>query len=298
MNEKLALIVATFLWGSSFIALKYVIQIYDPTFVIFLRMLIVLCICVFLWRWVKRFKYQKGDYKYLLSMSLAEPALYFLFEGFAMQNTSASQAGILVSCLPLLVAFLAFYLLKEQLSKAILIGFTVCLSGSLLLTFLSPSSAQAPNPWLGNGLEFLAMICAAYYTISVKHLAGRYSPLSLIGLQGLSGTLFFAPFVYFNGLPEVYNSDALLSILYLGAVVTVGAYGLYNYALIKVSVLTAAAFSNLIPIFTLFLSALILGERLNNVQWLSISIVFIGIAISQKHSTKKREPAGEEISSI
>ena len=98
MPAGLCFLIATFLWGSSFVALKAAIDIYPPSFVIFLRMLITLLICLSLWRWIKRFEYQQGDWKWLLVMSLAEPCLYFLFEGYAMQYTSASQAGIIVSC--------------------------------------------------------------------------------------------------------------------------------------------------------------------------------------------------------
>ena len=58
---------------------------------------------------------------------------------------------------------------------------------------------------------------------------------------------------------------------------------MYNYAISKVSVLTAAAYSNLIPIFTLILSAIILNEVLNLWQWLSIFVVFVGVMISQRH---------------
>ncbi len=285
MPASLCLIIATFLWGSSFIALKYAVDFYDPALVIFLRMLTTLISCAFLWRWVKRFQYQSGDWKYLLSMSLAEPCLYFLFEGYALQNTSASQAGVLVSCLPIIIAVLAFYILKEQLSKAILVGFSLCIAGSILLTLFSPSSAHAPNPVLGNFLEFLAMVCAAYYSVSLKYLSARYGPLSLIALQGISGTLFFLPFLFFVEMPEVHNSNAIVNILYLGTFVTLGGYGLYNYALSQVSVLTAAAYSNLIPIFSLLLSAIILGEELNADQWISIALVFAGIMVSQRHKS-------------
>ena len=285
MPASLCLLIATFLWGSSFVALKYTINSYDPVFVMFMRMLTTLIISLFLWRWVKRFDYHRGDWKYLLTMSLAESCLYFLFEGYALRYTSASQAGVLVSSLPLIVAFLAFYLLKERLSRAILVGFTLCIGGGLLLTYVSPSSEDASNPVLGNSLEFLAMICAAYYSVSLKRLSLRYSPLSLIALQGVSGTLFFAPFLFFTGLPEVHNNHALLSILYLGSVVTLGGYGCYNYALTKVSVLTAAAYSNLIPVFSLLLSAILLGEVLNNQQWISILIIFLGVVVSQLHKS-------------
>jgi len=73
-----------------------------------------------------------------------------------------------------------------------------------------------------------------------------------------------------------------MSILYLGSFVTLGGYGMYNYAIGKVSVLTAAAYSNLIPIFTLILSAIILGEVLDFWQWVSIFVVFAGVMISQR----------------
>ena len=285
MPASLCLLIATFLWGSSFVALKYTINVYDPIFVIFMRMFITLIACLILWRWIKRFEYKQGDWKYLLTMSLSEPCLYFLFEGYALQNTSASQAGVLVSSLPLIVAFLAYYLLKEKLSKAIFIGFGLCILGGVLLTYLSPSTDDASNPVLGNALEFMAMVCAAYYSVSLKRLSTRYSPLSLIAMQGLSGSLFFAPILCFRGLPEIHDGSALLSILYLGTFVTLGAYGFYNYALRKVSVLTAAAFSNLVPVFSLLLSAVLLGEKLNLNQWGSIFIIFLGVAISQRHKS-------------
>lgn len=87
-------------------------------------------------------------------------------------------------------------MLKEHISRAIVVGFTLCIGGSILLTLLSPSSSQAPNPLLGNFLELMAMVCAAFYTVCIKHLANRYSPLTLIALQGVSGSVFFARFYY------------------------------------------------------------------------------------------------------
>ena len=195
-------LVATFLWGSSFVALKAAIDFYPPTFVIFFRMLLTLILCLCLWRWVKRFDYQKGDWKWLLVMSLAEPCLYYLFEGYALQHTSASQAGIIVSCLPLLVAFLAFFMIQEKLSKHIIIGFSLCITGSILLSIVSPSTEQAPNALLGNTLEFAAMLCAAVYVVSTKHLLQRYSALALIALQGLAGTVFFCSvFIFYRVAP-------------------------------------------------------------------------------------------------
>ncbi|WP_354625589.1 DMT family transporter [Psychromonas sp. MME2] len=293
MPIAFCLIIATFLWGSSFVSLKFAISSYDPIFVMFFRMITTFFVCLLLWRWVKRFRYRVGDWKYLIGMSLAEPCLYFLFEGNALRYTSASQAGVIISCLPMLVAILAYFMLKERLSKAIVIGFTLCIVGSVSLTLLSPHSDNAPNPLLGNLLEFAAMLCAAYYSVSVKYLLTRYSPLSLIAIQGASGTLFFGTLLCFIDFPQHYDIDALLNIIYLGSVVTLGAYGLYNYALSKTSILKVAAYSNLTLVFSLVLSALLLGEVLNIDQWLSVGVVILGILISQLHNPLPLVPAEE-----
>jgi drug/metabolite transporter (DMT)-like permease len=299
MPAPIALLIASFLWGSSFIALKYVIGMYHPTVVIFLRMLTTLIICAtLLWPYVKRFRYQAGDWKYLVGMSLAEPCLYFLFEGYALEYTSASQAGVIVSCFPLIVAFLAFFMLKERLSKVIVIGFLFCIAGGVLLTLVSPGTSNAPNPLLGNSLEFLAMVCAGLYTVCVKHLSGRYSPIALIGLQGISGTLFFFPFLFFVELPQHLSFEGMAAIIYLGSCVTLGAYGMYNYAISKVSVLTAAAFTNLVPVFTLLLAGIMLNETLSWQQWLAISAVFLGVLIAQRHKNFETQQKPQKLDPV
>ncbi|MCE2593518.1 DMT family transporter [Motilimonas cestriensis] len=292
MPANLSLTIAMIIWGSSYIALKHAIQFYPPEWVMFLRMSITLICCACLWRWVRQFNYQSGDWKLLLLMSAAEPCLFFWFEGQALLYTSAAQAGVLVSCLPIFVAVLAWFFLKERCTSAIAVGFLFCIGGSILLSVVSNTSEHAPNPLLGNALEMGAMFFAAVYTLCVKKLSTRYSPLSLIALQGISGSLFFAPQAFAIPFPAEQDLMSLFSIVYLGAFVTIGAYGLYNYAIAKVSVLKVAAFSNLIPVFALLLAVLLLGETISLLQGLAIACIFIGVYISQQH--KKTAPAAEK----
>ena len=69
-----------------------------------------------------------------------------------MEHTSASQAGVIVSCLPLIVAVLAFFMLKERISRAIIVGFTLvsvavfCSLCSLLPLSMRPTPLLA-TPW-------------------------------------------------------------------------------------------------------------------------------------------------------
>jgi len=279
-----SLIVAMILWASSFVALKLAIRGYDPFFVIFGRMIVAsVCFSFF----IRRFRgntYQKGDLKYILFMALCEPCLYFIFEAKAIQNTTASQAGMIVAMLPLMVAVGARIFLKEIITKKTFSGFLIAIAGVCLLSFGSQPATDAPNPMLGNFLEFMAMVFATGYTVTLKRLSARYQPLFLTALQAFIGTLFFLPYLVLSpsGLPTHFDLVPALSILYLGVFITLAAYGLYNYGVSRIPASQATAFVNLIPVFTVILGWIVLGERFSGMQYGAVAIVFLGVFLSQE----------------
>ncbi|WP_455168463.1 DMT family transporter [Alkalimarinus alittae] len=272
---------ATFLWGSSFIALKIAFVEFHPAQVIFFRMLIATLCFMLVFRRLGNVSYQKGDWKYLAGMCLFEPCLYFIFESIALKNTSASQAGVITSLLPLMVAVGAYFFLKEQLSKKTVLGFIVAVAGAISLSLLGSETERAPNPVMGNFFEFLAMACACGYTLLLKHLTLRYSALFLTALQSASGAVFFFPAALWFPVPANYSVDSLIAIFYLGIMVSIGAYGLYNYAVSKISASQATAYINFIPVFTIIIAFFILDERLTIWQIAACGVIVTGILLSK-----------------
>ena len=279
-----SLVLAMLLWASSFVALKLAFRGYHPMQVIFGRMLIAsLCFIVFIPAF-RRIERRRHDLKYLLIMAVCEPCLYFIFEAKALELTSASQAGMITAMLPLLVAILAWSILKETIRRQTLIGFTMAILGACWLSVASEITAEAPNPLLGNFCEFLAMVCAAGYTIALKHLSDHYPPLFLTAFQAFLGCLFFFPFLLIPdiGFPRHLETTPLLAVLYLGTFITFGAYACYNFGVSRIPASQAAGFVNLIPVFGVLLGMLVLGERLNAEQWLACGLVFCGVWISSR----------------
>ncbi|MBY4675605.1 DMT family transporter [Marinobacterium arenosum] len=277
------LLMAMLLWASSFIALKLAFQHYDPMVVMFGRMFVAsLCFLLF-FKAIARFEYRAGDWKYLALMVLSEPCFYFVFEAKALQNTSAQQAGMITALLPLLVGIGAWLWLKERLSRQAWMGFALAVAGAVWLSVAGESTADAPNPVLGNFYEFCAMVCATGYTLCLKHLSERYSPWLLTALQSFCGSLFFLPMMALPdvSLPEGWVPQALIAIVYLGTVVNILAYGLYNLSVASIPASQASAFVNMIPVFTLGLAYLILGETLNLSQLAAAALVIGGIILSQ-----------------
>ncbi|MDH0097307.1 DMT family transporter [Ectopseudomonas hydrolytica] len=287
-----ALVLAMALWGSSFIALKLAFAELPALWVIAGRMLLGALVFLAAWRWRGRVDYRRGDWKYLLALTACEPCLYFIFEALALQHTSASQAGMITALLPLLVALGAYLFLRERLTRTTLAGFALALGGALWLSLAGSADEHAPNPLLGNFFELLAILCATAYTLLLKHLTGRYSPFILTALQALVGSLFFVPLAAWQAdWPSSFSPQGLAAVAYLGVVVTVGAYGLFNFGVSRLPASQATAFTNLIPLFTLMFAAVLLGERLSAEQMLAAGLVFVGVLLSQWRS-RAPLPAG------
>ncbi|WP_069861594.1 DMT family transporter [Pseudomonas citronellolis] len=286
------LVLAMALWGSSFIALKLAFAEWPAMWVIFARMAIGSLIFLAAWRWRGRMDYRAGDWKYLVGLAVCEPCLYFVCESFALQYTSAAQAGMITALLPLLVAVGAFLLLHERIARNTWAGFALAVLGALWLTLAGEPDRHAPQPLLGNFFELLAMVCATGYTLLLKHLSARYSPFILTAMQAFIGSVFFLPLAAFSsGVPPAPSGQGLFALVYLGSVVTVGAYGLYNFGVSRLPASQATGFINLIPVFTLVFAWLLLGERLNGQQLLAAGLVFAGVALSQWRSATPA-PAG------
>ena len=278
----LPLLTAMALWGSSFIALKMAFAELPPLWVIFGRMALGSLVFLAAWRWRGRIEYRRGDWKYLLGLTVCEPCLYFIFEALALQNTSASQAGMITAMLPLMVAMGAFLFLGERVTRMSLAGFVLAVAGVVWLSLGGQADEHAPAPLLGNFYEFLAMLCAVGYILLVKYLSGRYSAFFLTAMQSFVGAIFFLPVAMWSApMPQSVGGQSLWAVVYLGVIVTVGAYGLYNFGVSRLPASQASAFINLIPLFTLLLAAVLLGERLTGQQMAGAALVFVGVALSQ-----------------
>lgn len=200
--------------------------------------------------------------------------------------------------MPLLVAAGAWAFLHEPLSPRMLLGLALSLCGVVWLSLGGAASRNAPNPALGNLLELLAMCCASGYMLVLKHLSSRYNSWQLTGYQVFAGAVFFLPCAL-AGEPAWLAAPALaaarvpaeawLAVAYLGGIVTLGAFGLYNQAVTRLPAAQAAASINLVPLVAVLAGWLMLGERLAPGQVAACGLILTGVVLGQvKRSAKGR----------
>ena len=285
----IALLTAMAFWGSTFVVLRIALSTLSPLQTMAGRMLVAcvvfLPLCPRLWPELKA----HGHWGALVLMALCEPCLFFLFETHALRLTTASQAGMITSLLPLLVAAAAFAILRERAGLRMWLGFLLAVCGVTWLTLAAVPDAKATNPLLGNIFEAIAMCCAAGYTVLARHLSTQYSALCITAVQSFVGMIFFCLLAL--TIPE---SDTFVSLgrsfphwapwaclLYLGGIVTFAGYGLYNFGVKRLSAGRAAAYTNLSPVFALLFGVALLDEKLLQAQYGGALLIVLGVLLSQ-----------------
>jgi len=195
---------------------------------------------------------------------------------------------ILFYCCIVKYCFGAWLFLSESINRKNIAGLILSVSGVVFLTLNQGSKDVAQNPLLGNSLEFLAMIFAAANMVIIKKLSYRYNPWSLTAMQIIAGTLFFLPGL--SGIIKsdisIWTTDLIFILIYLGAFVSLGAFGLYNWGMSHISASKASSYINLVPVTAIFFGWIILGETLSLFQSIAALIIILGVSISQKSNIR------------
>lgn len=282
---SIALLVAMLLWASSYIALKYAVGVFHPLVMVTGRMLVAVLVLAVFSKWIYRslIRLSRRDLALLVILGLLEPSLYLLLEGYAIKLTTASQAGMIVASQPIFVMVLAWFILKERFRRRTAVGFALALWGVVWLCTDGVATETAPNPMLGNILECMAMFCAAMYVITAKNLSPACSPLLITAAQAVVGLFFFLPMLALPDvdLPQTFPLLPTLSVAYLGIMVSLVSFVLYNYAVTRLPAVQTGAFLNLVPILTLIMGMVVMGDTLTPGQWIASALVMSGVILSQ-----------------
>ncbi len=280
----IGLIVAILLWSASFVAMKLAIEELGPILTVFLRMLLAMAVLLFFLKPIaSKQKYQQGDWWLLGLLALCEPCLYFIFESYALTYTTASEAGMVTALQPLMIAVAAFYFLKEKINSRTIVGCLLAMVGVIWLTLSGSANEHATNPWLGNLLEFGAIVSATIYCLLARKLAQRYSPIFLTLLQTVAGSLFFLPllFIQTEAISFDLSGQVVVAILFLAFGVNIFAFTCYNFAFKVMPASKVGSLMNLLPLGTLFFGWLLLGETLAFMQYVAAGLVLLGVIWSQ-----------------
>ena len=280
------LILLALVWSSSFSAIKLAVVETGPLTLVGLRTFIGFFVVLIFIQFQSDFAWRPylQHLPYLFVMSVVGMSLPFYLISDAELVLDSSLTGLLMSVGPLLTIIGAhFFAEGERMSASKVIGVLIGLLGVVILFGHAAMNAG------GTHIIPQILVCFATGCYVAAALMARRLPqvpalfiavviMAFVTIQMLPLAFLFEQPMAWRG----WSSDAWLAILWLGALPTGFAFFL-RYHLIKRAGAGFTSFIGyLIPVFSVFLGALLLGESLGMDKFIALGLILAGLAVAQR----------------
>ena len=206
----------------------------------------------------------------------------FVFVGLTM--APASDAALIVpTTIPVLTAIAAAFV-GERLSATKIAGFILASLGAALVIAAGQNGAEiSERRLLGDVLMLAGAVCWAIYTALGTITLRTRSPLAVVTLATPIGALLLLPFGFLEqGYRDIgsWSMGVWVDALYLALIVTVGSFTLFYWVVRRVGAGIAAMSSYFVPILTLAMAVVLLGDRPEPLQLVGGVVILAGVRVA------------------
>ncbi|MCK6629488.1 MAG: DMT family transporter [Anaerolineae bacterium] len=274
----LAMTLAAACWGAGAVMSKGVLGYLPPLTLLVVQLVASL---TFLWAVVavQRIRVPLRRETFRLGLiGLLNPGLAYTFSLLGLSLTTASMSALLWAAEPVLILGLAWFILRERLTPALLACSLLAIAGVFLVIGVNAGMDNSGS-FSGNLLILAGVLCCALYTVLTRRDAATLDPVLLVALQqtaALLWALLIWPLELGTSLTAISLSAWLWAVA-SGIVYYALAFWFYITGLKRIPASLAGLFLNLIPIFAVGGAYLFLGERLAAVQWIGAALILAAV---------------------
>ena len=271
------------IWGGTFVAGKIVVGSLTPLMGSFARYLVA-CVALLVAAFVLEGGLPRLTGRQWLAtfvLGLFGVFAYNLFFMGALTRLPASRAALIIALNPAITIAFSAVMLKERLSLRRWAGVMLALLGVAVVVSRGDfGSFASGGVGAGELFMFAAVISWALYTILGRKVLGGLSPLAATNYAALWGTLLLGAVAapHFATLhSSQFDLRLIVSLLYLGVLGTALAFVWYYMSVKKVGASSASIFNNLVPVFGVAISVVLLGETLLPSMLIGGAIAIAGV---------------------
>ena len=231
---------------------------------------------------------------------------YNLFFLQGLRYIGAGRASLIIAFIPICITLLSALFFGEKLNTIKGLGILLSVSGAVVVISRGRVAALI-DEGVGIGELYIFGCIAAWtaYTLIGKRLMKKMTPLVAVGYSAAIGALFLVVPALFNGMiAEIrhYTPMQWMNILYLACFGTVLAFLWFYEGVNTLGPTKTSVFINFVPVCTLVLSFLILGEAISPYLIFGAILVLGGVYLTntsspitnmQGHSDTKNLAGGE-----
>ena len=239
--------------------------------------------------------YKKKNKKPLLVAALFCPVIYFIGETIGIRNTTASESGVIIACIPIASMIASTVFLRKKPAGLQVLGILITLAGVLVTVLAAGVSSSLSLP--GYAALFVAVIAYALYCVSADK-ASHFSGGEITYVMLIAGAIVFTALAFGEAGIQGNVRELLalpftnrifgITILYEGIGCSICAFFLSNTAIAQIGVNRTASFIGLGTVISILSGRIWLGERFTMYQIIGAIVILAGVYIA--NATKKDRP--------
>ncbi len=274
-------VIVTLMWGLSFVATKFAVQVFSPFPAAFYRFLIATIVLL---------PFSKVKFKDLLNINALFAGfwgitMYFVFENTALTITSPTNAAIIVSTAPILYVLFTHIFHKRKTTLSQYLGIFLAFLG-VAIVILGGESIRLRI--LGDLLAFGAAFSWVFYTHYVLKLK-NYEGIQNTFLITFWGLVTLIPFSLIQNMRPQMEIKSLIALIYLGVFCSALGYLLWNKSIKLIGDRRTTNAVYFIPLVTVFSERLLMGTGLTLKNIFGVIMLIVGLYIFERSEKDGKE---------
>ena len=274
-------------WSGNFVVGRAVADAHAPLGLSFSRWILAFCILLpFIIKpiWQQR-HIIKAHFWGIALLAVLSITSFNSIAYIALQYTTATNATLLNSFIPIFIFVISGIFFKEKISVKQVLGVLVSLLGVVaIITRLDISVIQHLTINKGDLWMLLAALVWALYSILLKYLRPKeMSAIAFLGTLIFIGSTILYPITLWNPFNEpdiVWNSTMIKAVLYISIFPSIVAYLSWIYGLNKIGAAKGGQYIHLMPFFGAILAIIFLGESIQLFHIVGGSCIALGLWLS------------------
>ena len=227
----------------------------------------------------------------MIIVALFSPCTYFIAETIGISQTTASESGVFLACIPVFSLVASTLILKKKPTQMQIIGILVTLVG-VIITVVAVGTSSSLS-LMGYTFLIAAVVSYALYCVFVDK-ASDFTGAEITYIMLATGAVLFVIFalveaIINDAITELITlpfteSTFLTAILYQGIGCSVIAFFLSNVAIAKIGVNRTSSFIGVATVVSIVAGAVILGEAFTTYQIAGAIVIIAGVYISNAKS--------------
>lgn len=275
LMAKLALLLATLIWGTSFVVVKDAVDIIPTAYLLAVRFSVA-CIVLAL---IFFKKLKKINREYLLHGLIIGTCLFLAYyiQTLGIEDTTPGKNAFITAAYCVMVPFMFWFINRKRPDKYNIIAAVLCLAG---IGFVSLTADLTVGK--GDALTLVAAVFYALHMVFIAMFSKDKDPTVLTILQ-FAVTAVFSWIASFMVKPIAFEITTSLatSVLYLALFATAACLLLQNVGQKYTNPSEAAIILSLESVFGVLFSILLYGEKVTPQIGVGFVLIFVAIIISE-----------------